>query len=153
MHFTHEIIKNPVDGDLEVVKINGTEIPIADFIEMEPTYSALPDGVQGINYVPNDMHYSYDFDGGVIPAHISAEVLDGLLAKLEFYQKTIADKAAKAKADAQTEAEKIQAEIERLEYQLTRRRIREMTTDAGKQWVIELDRLIAIERAKLAELQ
>tara|TARA_B110000467_G_C18125421_1_gene370257 strand:+ start:152 stop:601 length:450 start_codon:yes stop_codon:yes gene_type:complete len=149
MHFVHEIIRNPVDGDMEIVKLNETEIPIAEFIEMEPTYSALPVGVQGINYIPNGEHYSFDLNGSVIPAHISTEVLDKLLAKLEIYQTTMADKVAKAEAEAQTDAEKIQVEIERLEYQLTRRRVREMTTDAGKQWVIELDKLIAVQRSKL----
>jgi hypothetical protein len=145
MQFIHEKIENPIDGDTEIVKLNELEIPIAEFIEMEPAYSALPSDVKGIRYVPNGAHYSYGLDGGVIQAHISSEILDRLLAKIETYQTTIADKVA----FTQTDAEKIQFEIERLENQLTPRRIREMSTDAGKQWAMELDNLITIERAKL----
>ncbi len=40
-------------------------------------------------------------------------------------------------------------EINRLEGTVTPRRIREMTTDAGKQWVNNVEELIAIERGKL----
>ena len=41
------------------------------------------------------------------------------------------------------------AEIARLEATVTPRRIREMTTVAGAKWVDDLEKLIAIERAKL----
>ena len=41
------------------------------------------------------------------------------------------------------------AEIHRLEATVTQRRIRAMTTDAGKQWMDELEKLISIERNKL----
>lgn len=41
------------------------------------------------------------------------------------------------------------AEIQRLESSVTPRRIREMLTDAGKQWVNNVEELIAIERGKL----
>ena len=40
-------------------------------------------------------------------------------------------------------------EISRLEATVTPRRIREMTTVAGAKWVDDLEKLIAIERAKL----
>lgn len=41
------------------------------------------------------------------------------------------------------------SEIHRLESSVTPRRIREMTTDSGKQWVNNVEELIAIERGKL----
>ena len=41
------------------------------------------------------------------------------------------------------------AEIQRLEGTVTPRRIREMTTDAGKDWVDAVEAAIAVERAKL----
>lgn len=41
------------------------------------------------------------------------------------------------------------AEIERLEATVTQRRIREMTTDAGKQWMDEVEAKIAEQRSKL----
>jgi len=40
-------------------------------------------------------------------------------------------------------------EIQRLEGSVTPRRIREMTTDAGKKWVEDVEKLIATERSKL----
>jgi hypothetical protein len=40
-------------------------------------------------------------------------------------------------------------EIERLESTVTQRRIRAMTTDAGKKWMEDLEAKIAIERGKL----
>lgn len=40
-------------------------------------------------------------------------------------------------------------EIERLESTVTPRRIREMTTTDGANWVDDVEKLIAIERAKL----
>ena len=39
--------------------------------------------------------------------------------------------------------------IQKLESSVTPRRIREMTTDSGKQWVNNVEELIAIERGKL----
>ena len=41
------------------------------------------------------------------------------------------------------------AEIQRLESTVTSRRIREMTTADGAKWVDDVEKLIAIERAKL----
>tara|TARA_R100001463_G_scaffold135205_1_gene198248 strand:- start:419 stop:658 length:240 start_codon:yes stop_codon:yes gene_type:complete len=40
-------------------------------------------------------------------------------------------------------------EIERLEATVTQRRIREMVTDAGKQWMENIEKLISDERSKL----
>ena len=42
-----------------------------------------------------------------------------------------------------------QEEIQRLESTVTPRRIREMTTADGAKWVDDVEKLIAIERAKL----
>ena len=39
--------------------------------------------------------------------------------------------------------------IEELEATVTQRRIREMTTDDGAKWVDDVEKLIAVERAKL----
>jgi predicted secreted protein len=41
------------------------------------------------------------------------------------------------------------SKIRELEGSVTPRRIREMTTDAGKKWVEDVEKLIATERAKL----
>ena len=41
------------------------------------------------------------------------------------------------------------AEIRRLEATVTQRRIRDMTTDAGKQWMEDIEAKIATERGKL----
>ena len=40
-------------------------------------------------------------------------------------------------------------EIQRLESTVTPRRIREMTTADGAKWIDDVEKLIAIERAKL----
>ncbi len=50
---------------------------------------------------------------------------------------------------AQALADAPKREIARLESTVTPRRIREMTTVAGAKWVDDLEKLIAIERAKL----
>jgi|TARA_B110001454_G_scaffold148763_1_gene138177 hypothetical protein len=55
-------------------------------------------------------------------------------------------KAAWPKAEARWGAVQ---EIERLEATVTQRRIREMTTADGAKWVDDVEKLIAIERAKL----
>lgn len=91
MRFVHEIIPDPVNGDTEIVNINGTQFPIADFLSMESGYTTLPVGVKGINYIPDlvaslSVYYSYDLSGNIIDAHIPAETLDGFLAKAETYK-------------------------------------------------------------------
>jgi len=98
MRFVHEIIPDPINGDTEIVTINGTEVPIADFLTMEPDYTVLPAGVKGINYISGDGLdsgcYSYDLSGNVIEAHVSAETLDGFLAKVETYETHITQNEA-----------------------------------------------------------
>ena len=58
------------------------------------------------------------------------------------------DAEEKAWADGATKRNAL-AEIQRLEGTVSARRIRDMTTDAGKQWVEDVEALIATERAKL----
>ena len=60
-----------------------------------------------------------------------------------------AEKDASAIAVAAELANAPYREIARLEATVTPRRIREMTTVAGAKWVDDLEKLIAIERAKL----
>jgi len=63
-------------------------------------------------------------------------------AKKTITQDTATENSVTAKRDA-TE------EIHRLESTVTPRRIREMTTADGAKWVDDVEKLIAIERAKL----
>ena len=58
------------------------------------------------------------------------------------------DAEEKAWADGATKRNAL-AEIQRLEGTVSARRIRDMTTDAGKKWVEDVEALIATERAKL----
>lgn len=58
------------------------------------------------------------------------------------------DAEEQAWADGEV-ARNAMAEIERLEATVTQRRIRAMTTDAGKQWMEEVEAKIAQERSKL----
>ena len=61
--------------------------------------------------------------------------------------KTITHDSSKQNANA-TKASALR-KIEALEVTVTPRRIREMTTDDGAKWVDDVEKLIAIERAKL----
>ena len=76
------------------------------------------------------------------------KIVDGVVIALtaEEEAQCYADEKAwndgKAKRDAT-------AEIHRLEFTVTPRRIREMTTADGAKWVDDVEKLIAIERAKL----
>ena len=63
-------------------------------------------------------------------------------------EETQRDAEEQAWADGATEREAT-AEIHRLESTVTPRRIREMTTADGAKWVDDVEKLIAIERAKL----
>jgi hypothetical protein len=54
-----------------------------------------------------------------------------------------------SKETADKNREKVMRDIQKLESSVTPRRIREMTTDSGKQWVNNVEELIAIERGKL----
>ena len=58
------------------------------------------------------------------------------------------DAEEKAWADGATKRNAL-AEIHKLEGTVTPRRIRDMTTDAGKKWVEDVEAKIATERAKL----
>ena len=58
------------------------------------------------------------------------------------------DAGEKAWADGATARDAME-EIHRLESTVTPRRIREMTTADGAKWVDDVEKLIAIERAKL----
>ena len=63
-------------------------------------------------------------------------------------EETARDTEEQAWTDGAT-ARDATAEIHRLESIVTARRIREMTTDDGAKWVDDVEKLIAIERAKL----
>ena len=58
------------------------------------------------------------------------------------------DAEEKAWADGKAVRDAL-AEIQRLEGTVSARRIRDMTTDAGKKWVEDVEAKIATERAKL----
>ena len=88
MQFIHEVEHNPVSGNREIVKVNGLEIPIAEFLIMEPEYSALPAGTKGINYVPGEVYYAFNDTGNVIACPVSMEVLDTILSKAVVYANT-----------------------------------------------------------------
>ena len=79
----------------------------------------------------------------VIPIHGKAKQV--LLSDEEEAQR---DAEEKAWTDEEPKRNALN-EIHRLEGTVTPRRIREMTTDAGKQWVNNVEGLIAIERGKL----
>ena len=63
-------------------------------------------------------------------------------------EEAVADVADQAWID-EAPARDAMAEIHRLESTVTPRRIREMTTADGAKWVDDVEKLIAIERAKL----
>tara|TARA_R110000823_G_scaffold73149_2_gene168381 strand:- start:1014 stop:1256 length:243 start_codon:yes stop_codon:yes gene_type:complete len=76
------------------------------------------------------------------------KIVDGVEVALTSAEETARDVEEKAWADGATTRNAL-AEIQRLESSVTPRRIREMTTDSGKQWVNNVEELIAIERGKL----
>jgi len=59
------------------------------------------------------------------------------------------DAEIKAEVDRLDADYAVQETIKQLEATVTQRRIREMTTVAGAKWIDDLEKLIAIERAKL----
>ena len=73
------------------------------------------------------------------------KVLQDTMTQAEHDERDVAQAAFDATLPQRTAL----AEIHRLESSVTPRRIREMTTDAGKQWVNNVEELIAIERGKL----
>ena len=64
-------------------------------------------------------------------------------------EETQAEKDATASAEATYLTNAPYREIAKLESTVTQRRIREMTTDAGKKWMEDIEAKIAIERGKL----
>jgi hypothetical protein len=76
------------------------------------------------------------------------KMVNGLSVSLTPEEETESDIKDQAWADGAV-VRNAQDEIARLEATVTPRRIREMTTVAGAKWVDDLEKLIAIERAKL----
>ena len=76
------------------------------------------------------------------------KIVDGVEVALTREEETARDAEEKAWTDEEPKRNALN-EIHRLEGTVTPRRIREMTTDAGKQWVNNVEGLIAIERGKL----
>ena len=76
------------------------------------------------------------------------KMVDGVVMALTAEEESQADADAKKWADGITVRDAT-AEIHRLESTVTPRRIREMTTADGAKWVDDVEKLIAIERAKL----
>jgi hypothetical protein len=76
------------------------------------------------------------------------KVENGVEVPLTEAEETARDAEEQAWADGAV-VRNAQDEIARLEATVTPRRIREMTTVAGAKWVDDLEKLIAIERAKL----
>ena len=74
--------------------------------------------------------------------------VDGVNIPLTAEEETARD-AEEAAWVSEAPSRNAQAEINRLEGTVTPRRIREMTTDAGKDWVDAVEAAIAVERAKL----
>ena len=74
--------------------------------------------------------------------------VDGVNVQFTAEEETACDAEEAAWAAGETTRNAL-AEINRLEGTVTPRRIREMTTDAGKDWVDAVEAAIAVERAKL----
>jgi len=76
------------------------------------------------------------------------KIVDGVAVALTSEEETARDAEEQAWADGKDKRDAT-AEIYRLESTVTPRRIREMTTADGAKWVDDVEKLIAIERAKL----
>ena len=74
--------------------------------------------------------------------------VNGVNVPLTPEEETARDAEEQAWADGQANRDATE-EIHRLESTVTPRRIREMTTADGAKWVDDVEKLIAIERAKL----
>ena len=74
--------------------------------------------------------------------------VDGVDVQFTAEEETARDAEEKEWADGKVKRDAT-AEIHRLESTVTPRRIREMTTADGAKWVDDVEKLIAIERAKL----
>ena len=80
-----------------------------------------------------------------MPRH---KVIDGQTVQFTQAEEDARDAEEKVWADGATKRD-VMKEIERLESTVTQRRIREMTTADGAKWVDDVEKLIAVERAKL----
>ena len=76
------------------------------------------------------------------------KMIDGVVIDFTPEEETARDAEEKEWADGAA-VRNATAEIHRLESTVTPRRIREMTTADGAKWVDDVEKLIAIERAKL----
>ncbi len=76
------------------------------------------------------------------------KMIDGVVIDFTPEEETARDAEEKEWADGAVVRDATE-EIHRLESTVTPRRIREMTTADGAKWVDDVEKLIAIERAKL----
>lgn len=76
------------------------------------------------------------------------KIVDGVVIALTAEEETVKDAEEQTWTDGKVKRDAT-AEIHRLESTVTPRRIREMTTADGAKWVDDVEKLIAIERAKL----
>ena len=74
--------------------------------------------------------------------------VNGVNVPLTLEEETAKDAEEKEWADGKVKRDAME-EIHRLESTVTPRRIREMTTADGAKWVDDVEKLIAVERAKL----
>tara|TARA_R110002096_G_scaffold124468_1_gene269186 strand:+ start:212 stop:454 length:243 start_codon:yes stop_codon:yes gene_type:complete len=74
--------------------------------------------------------------------------IDGVTYNMKADEESARDVEDKEWADGEV-TRNAKAEIHRLEATVTQRRIRAMTTDAGKQWMVNIEKLISDERSKL----
>ena len=76
------------------------------------------------------------------------KIVDGVVIALTAEEETVKDAEEQTWTDGKVKRDATE-EIHRLESTVTSRRIREMTTADGAKWVDDVEKLIAIERAKL----
>jgi len=76
------------------------------------------------------------------------KMVNGAVMDLTAEDLAQADKDKKSWADGKVKRDATE-EIRKLESTVTSRRIREMTTADGAKWVDDVEKLIAVERAKL----
>ena len=76
------------------------------------------------------------------------KIVDGVVIALTAEEETAKDAEEQTWTDGKVKRDATE-EIHRLESTVTPRRIREMTTADGAKWVDDVEKLIAIERAKL----
>lgn len=95
--FIHEIYSDPVNGDKETVVCNGLQMPLQQFQKFETSYKALPEGIKGFKYIPNNTHYYYNSKGeviyvvGDIEPIVPIETLHSYLSKTDQYMGMIRD--------------------------------------------------------------